>query len=84
MIHIDTAVAALFSNTRTLKFKTQETVSFFTAANIIVNVSERTTDALPKWLKGHVCGLVAMHGFRSILPEFLFSVANVCRHNYMT
>ena len=46
-----TAIFALFNNTRPLKLKTQPTVSFSTAANIITDVLGNN-DA--KWSKGHV------------------------------
>ena len=43
-------ITALFNNTRILKFKTQPTVSFFTAANVIVDASGNN-DSLRKKVK---------------------------------
>ena len=45
------SITALLNNTQTMKFKTQPTALFFTAANIIVDVSE-TNDALRKMIRG--------------------------------
>ena len=41
-------ITALFNNTRTLKFKTQPTVSFFTAANITAAPQETMPYAMVK------------------------------------
>ena len=68
--HSYSNLTALFNNTRTLKFKTQPTVPFFAAENIIADVSENN-DALRKIIKSSCLWLV-IGGFRfnSLVPVF--------------
>ena len=63
------SLTTLFNNTRTLKFKTQPTVSFFTAANI-TDVSGNNY-ALPNIIK-RSCLWVAIDRFQSILSVSVF------------